>query len=426
MTSASLATPTPSSYCLAFDGTQNYTTTPASNAFSPAGSFTLEMWLNTNDSPSIAMGNWNGSNKGVFMEATGSAGSSTPPGYFRCGMQFTTQGFLEILYPWSWAAGWNHWALVWNSSAAGVYLYQNGQQVAMSPNFHIGDSLVTSPTAFTLGQINSGFGYAAFSIGPVRLSNTARYQNSFLPASSWPSDANTVFVYNMAAGLGTTLVDDTGNHNGTLTGSPLPTWSNFPLAVGISSPNGVSFGGGLFNNLLCGGLTANSTSSVESSASTGSFTQYIADVLDAPSIDPNQRLFYASDGTSIMMDYSSAPLIYYADGLTPFFDGSNSNLNADNGNIFLNLSGNVIADCGVDGHFCLDVANRILYADDGTTHALDFSSPSVATFGATIGIAGTSGPGASVGTLTNAPSVGNPTAWVPFQFNGVTKHFPAW
>lgn len=36
------------------------------------------------------------------------------------------------------------------------------------------------------------------------------------------------------------------------------------------------------------------------------------------------------------------------------------------------------------------------------------------------------GAGGSTGTLTNAPSVGNPTKWVPFDDNGTTRHFPAW
>ncbi|MGH8731661.1 MAG: hypothetical protein ACREVF_08115, partial [Burkholderiales bacterium] len=36
------------------------------------------------------------------------------------------------------------------------------------------------------------------------------------------------------------------------------------------------------------------------------------------------------------------------------------------------------------------------------------------------------GAGASVGTLTNAPSAGNPTFWVPWFVNGIMRHVPAW
>jgi hypothetical protein len=38
----------------------------------------------------------------------------------------------------------------------------------------------------------------------------------------------------------------------------------------------------------------------------------------------------------------------------------------------------------------------------------------------------TNGAGSSVGTLTNAPSVGNPTKWIPIVDNGTTRYIPCW
>lgn len=38
----------------------------------------------------------------------------------------------------------------------------------------------------------------------------------------------------------------------------------------------------------------------------------------------------------------------------------------------------------------------------------------------------TTGAGASTGTLTNAPAVGNPTKWIPINDNGTTRYIPAW
>jgi hypothetical protein len=38
----------------------------------------------------------------------------------------------------------------------------------------------------------------------------------------------------------------------------------------------------------------------------------------------------------------------------------------------------------------------------------------------------TTGAGSSAGTLTNAPSVGNPTKWIPFNDAGTTRYIPAW
>jgi hypothetical protein len=44
----------------------------------------------------------------------------------------------------------------------------------------------------------------------------------------------------------------------------------------------------------------------------------------------------------------------------------------------------------------------------------------------TSSVALTNGAGSSVGTLTNAPSVGNPTKWIPIVDNGTTRYIPAW
>ncbi len=36
------------------------------------------------------------------------------------------------------------------------------------------------------------------------------------------------------------------------------------------------------------------------------------------------------------------------------------------------------------------------------------------------------GAAAQVGTLTNAPTAGNPTKWLAFDDNGTTRYIPAW
>jgi len=38
----------------------------------------------------------------------------------------------------------------------------------------------------------------------------------------------------------------------------------------------------------------------------------------------------------------------------------------------------------------------------------------------------TNGAGAGAGTLTNAPSAGDPTKWIPFNDNGTIRYFPSW
>ena len=44
----------------------------------------------------------------------------------------------------------------------------------------------------------------------------------------------------------------------------------------------------------------------------------------------------------------------------------------------------------------------------------------------TSNVALTNGAGASLGTLTDAPSAGNPTKWVPINDNGTTRYVPCW
>jgi len=44
----------------------------------------------------------------------------------------------------------------------------------------------------------------------------------------------------------------------------------------------------------------------------------------------------------------------------------------------------------------------------------------------TTSVALTNGAGASAGTITNAPAVGNPTKWIGINDNGTTRYIPAW
>lgn len=44
----------------------------------------------------------------------------------------------------------------------------------------------------------------------------------------------------------------------------------------------------------------------------------------------------------------------------------------------------------------------------------------------TTSVALTDGVGASAGTITNAPSIGNPTKWIGINDNGTTRYIPAW
>ena len=59
---------------------------------------------------------------------------------------------------------------------------------------------------------------------------------------------------------------------------------------------------------------------------------------------------------------------------------------------------------------------------DTLTVAPSFSSGALIATSAALA----SGAGASVGTLTNAPSAGNPTKWIKINDNGTIRSIPAW
>lgn len=73
----------------------------------------------------------------------------------------------------------------------------------------------------------------------------------------------------------------------------------------------------------------------------------------------------------------------------------------------------------------LNAAQAAIFAGAGT-FAGTLTVPGVTTpLLATTGTI-TTGAGAQVGTLTNAPAAGNPTKWWPINDNGVTRYVPAW
>jgi hypothetical protein len=61
---------------------------------------------------------------------------------------------------------------------------------------------------------------------------------------------------------------------------------------------------------------------------------------------------------------------------------------------------------------------RALYLAGGITHG----SATLLTTTTAL----TNGAAAATGTLTNAPTAGNPTKWIPINDNGTTRYIPAW
>jgi len=112
---------------------------------------------------------------------------------------------------------WHHVALVWDG--ARQRLYVDGVKKATSS---IGGSLKISQAY--LGA-PAGAGPLTGTMDEVRLSKIARYTDTFLPACVWTTDTNTVALWHLNEGRGTTITDSSGyGHNGTLHGAPAPTW----------------------------------------------------------------------------------------------------------------------------------------------------------------------------------------------------------
>lgn len=60
----------------------------------------------------------------------------------------------------------------------------------------------------------------------------------------------------------------------------------------------------------------------------------------------------------------------------------------------------------------------------GTTSAASFITGSTTMM--TSSVSFTNGAAAAIGTLTNAPTAGNPTKWIPVNDNGTVRYVPAW
>jgi len=92
----------------------------------------------------------------------------------------------------------------------------------------------TGPTSATGGLgadwtlnfgVLPGGGYNYYGVlDEVRISKTVRYPGSFTPAYHPTADSDTIGLWTFSEGSGTTAGDATGNHGGTLGGSPTPAW----------------------------------------------------------------------------------------------------------------------------------------------------------------------------------------------------------
>lgn len=132
---------------------------------------------------------------------------------------------------------WHHLAGTWDGS--NVRLFVDGTLVATTALS--GGNTGNTGTAPVIGNMS---GVAAWPgiISEVRISNIARYTAAFTPPiGPFTPDSNTIGLYHFNEGTGTVAHDSSSQgNNGTLSGSPLPTWSAGKWYLGANTRAGVS------------------------------------------------------------------------------------------------------------------------------------------------------------------------------------------
>jgi PKD repeat protein len=209
-------------FALQFDGSQNYVQVPYASAFYPSA-LTAECWVKSTGATgqqNPLIGNFGNASSSYEIELDS-----------RCG--FCATFYFEVdgaLYQVGGGgslndSNWHHVALVWTGGNLNGFV--DGVLIgSTATSGGIGDG----HNSFYMGKDLQGF-FAPVVVDEVRISQVARYSTNFTPVTGFSVDPNTVAYWKFNTGTGTTAFDETGNHDGTLIGSPPPSWV---LGVGPS------------------------------------------------------------------------------------------------------------------------------------------------------------------------------------------------
>lgn len=127
---------------------------------------------------------------------------------------------------------WHHIAYYHDASGGTMDLFVDGNREATGTevgdcSFPGGGAATDDENVFGKEKLNLGFGYDG-DISEIRISTNRRYNGATytVPTSPFSDDANTVGLYHLDENTGTTAGDSSSEANdGTLIGSPVPTWS---------------------------------------------------------------------------------------------------------------------------------------------------------------------------------------------------------
>jgi hypothetical protein len=197
-----------------FDGTTDYLTLPASNAFAFGSSnFTIEFWINTTQTTSNATlvnREWGGSpyTGGWSFELNG-ASSTAMTIYWA---DFSTSATFMVANTTSYRDGaWHHIAWVRNGSS--FVLYIDGVSVATATN---ATAFGTNNNQLTIGQDQTfgsgGRAYNGYMSNLRIVKGQALYTGPFIPSNQpLPVTSNTTLL--LASTVGPSTADATRNHN---------------------------------------------------------------------------------------------------------------------------------------------------------------------------------------------------------------------
>jgi len=199
----------PPGYALLFNST-NYITTPYSSDLYP-GTFTLECWVNftgADDSRLNIVGNSGDDGGYRIMTDAGRAYGEITGFYSLAGLKMINDG------------QWHHIAFI--SDGDGMTLYTDGVSYGGAPT----DGPYDNGLAFTVGAIPTTFESGLNgTIDEVMLTAAVKYTGTFTPERCPTNWNETVLHFTLDEGSGSTTTDTSGNgHNGTLQGSPVPSW----------------------------------------------------------------------------------------------------------------------------------------------------------------------------------------------------------
>jgi len=218
---------------MAFDGSNDYLYAVDDNTLDLTGSLTIEGWYTFYAWTGAVQ--WFGTKHGTNRRYTFYKDSGDNKLYFRYD---TTSGVnVEVID----TSGYTptlgervHLAVSVNTSTNEVKFFANGTLLSTISNNFTTNPLISGDGSYFVGQLGNSTQYGKFLMDEHRISNSARYSGNFTPDATFSSDANSVLIWNIDEGTGTSLADNSPNTNtGIVSGA---TWQNGDASTTYLTP----------------------------------------------------------------------------------------------------------------------------------------------------------------------------------------------